>query len=214
MSYIHKALLKAQKEKDARFPKYRTIVSGPREKLPVHSAKTPWLISFFVILLAFAVYSWLNFHDQGTPSPSKNQNTLERYKAETSTDGGEFFDQARNLQKVGRLGEAQGLYEQALRTQPDNAAILNNLGVIYIQERNYSKAADSLETAIRLKPEYADPYYNLACLYAIKGDVRQSLDNLEKARSLDKSVTEWARKDKDLQNLKGLSEFEKITGKQ
>jgi len=90
---------------------------------------------------------------------------------------------------------------------------LNNLGVIYIQERNYSKARNSLESAIRLKPEYVDPYYNLACLYAIKGDVMKSLDNLEKAVSLNKSVMEWARKDRDLQNIRGVHEFEEIIEK-
>jgi len=213
MSYIHNALLKAQKEKDARFPKYKRIFFTSKGKLGIHSARTVWLISLFVILLAFALYSWLDSNDKETLSSSKNQKTVVRYKVEASSDGVEFFKRAKYFQKVGRLKEAQRLYKQALMTEPGNVFILNNLGVIYIQERNYSKARDSLESAIRLKPEYVDPYYNLACLYAIKGDVMKSLDNLEKAVSLDKSVTDWARKDKDLQNLKDLSEFEEITGK-
>ena len=90
--------------------------------------------------------------------------------------------------------------------------MLNNLGVIYIQEGKYSEARNSLENAIRLKPEYIDPYYNSACLYALKGEVRKSLNNLKQAISLDKSVREWARKDRDLQNLRGVPEFEEMVG--
>jgi hypothetical protein len=41
----------------------------------------------------------------------------------------------------------------------------------------------------------------------------KSLENLKKAISLDKLVREWARKDIDLQNMRGLPEFEEITGK-
>jgi tetratricopeptide (TPR) repeat protein len=87
---------------------------------------------------------------------------------------------------------------------------LNNLGVIYIQQQNYPKARNILESAIRLKPEYVDPYYNLACLYAFKGQAIKSLENLKMAISLDKSVREWARKDIDLQNLRGMPEFEEM----
>ena len=111
------------------------------------------------------------------------------------------------------MKEAQRLYKQALKHKPDNVYALNNLGVIYIQQRNYSKASNNLESAIRLKPEYADPYYNLACLYSFKGKTIKSLENLKKAISLDKSAKEWARKDRDLQNMRGVPEFEEITGK-
>jgi tetratricopeptide (TPR) repeat protein len=213
MSYIHKALLKAQKEKDARFPTYRNIFFASKYRLGISSARTIWLISFFVILLAFILYSWLDFHEKDILSPPKDQEPVARYKVPAPSDGKDVFDQAKDFQKMGRLREAQRLYNQALRTQPRNAAIFNNLGVIYIQIGNYSKARDSLERALQLKPKYVDPYYNLACLYALRGNVNKSLDNLRKAVSLDESVTEWARNDKDLRNLRNLSEFQTITGK-
>ena len=93
---------------------------------------------------------------------------------------------------------------------PGHVYALNNLGVIYIQEGNYSEAKKSLEDAIQQKPEYVDPYYNLACLYALKGEVMKSLAQLKKAVSLDESVSEWARRDRDLQNLRGVPGFEEI----
>ena len=213
MSYIHEALQKAQKEKDVRFPKYKRILLGTKGKQGILFSRTVWLISLFFILLAFTFYSWFDFKYRKTLSVPKNQKTVATHKIEATVTFGDFYERAKYFQKIGRLKEAEEFYKQAFALEPGNVFILNNLGVIYIQERNYSKARNSLESAIRLKPEYVDPYYNLACLYAIKGDVMKSLDNLEKAVSLDKSVTEWARKDKDLQNLRGLPEFEEITGK-
>ena len=213
MSYIHEALQKAQKEKDARFPKYKKILLGSKGKPGIFFTRTLLLVSLFVILLAFTLYSWFDSKDKKTISAPKNQKAVVSYKAEAFANVADFYERARYFQKIGRLKEAQRLYKQALMLDPVNVSVLNNLGVIYIQERNYLKARDSLESAIRLKPEYVDPYYNLACLYAFKGNVMKSLENLKKAISLDKLVREWARKDIDLQNLRGLPEFEEITGK-
>jgi len=213
MSYIHEALQKAQKEKDFRFPKYKRILLGTKGKRGIFFSRTVWLISLFFILLAFTFYSWFDFKYRKTLSVPKNQKTVATHKIGATVTFGDFYERAKYFQKIGRLKEAEEFYKQAFALEPGNVFILNNLGVIYIQERNYSKARNSLESAIRLKPEYVDPYYNLACLYAIKGDVMKSLDNLEKAVSLNKSVMEWARKDRDLQNIRGVHEFEEIIEK-
>jgi len=213
MSYIHEALQKAQKEKDVSFPKYKRILLGTKGKPGIFFSRTVWLISLFVILLAFTFYSWFDFKNKKTIPTPENQKTVVSYKAVASANGADFYERARYLQKIGRLKEAQRLYKQSLILKPDNVFILNNLGVIYIQQKNYSKARNSLESAIRLKPEYVDPYYNLACLYALKGKVMKSLENLKKAISLNKLVREWARKDRDLQNMRGVPEFEEITEK-
>ncbi|MBW1613687.1 MAG: hypothetical protein B6I32_06020 [Desulfobacterium sp. 4572_20] len=213
MSYIHEALQKAQKEKDARFPRYKKILLGARGKPGIFFSKILWLIFVFVILLAFTVNSWFDFKYKKTISAPENQKAVVSYKAEASPNGADFYKRAKYFQKIGRLEKAQRLYKQALALEPGNVFVLNNLGVIYIQQRNYSEAINSLESAIRLKPKYADPYYNLACLYALKGKVMKSLENLKKAVSLNKSAREWARKDRDLQNMRGMPEFEEITGK-
>jgi tetratricopeptide (TPR) repeat protein len=213
MSYIHEALQKAQKEKDARFPKYKRILLGSKGKPGIFFSRILWLIFLFVILLAFTVNSWFDFKNKKTIPVLENQKTVVSNKAGASKNGADFYKRARYFQTIGRLKEAQKLYKQALILEPDNVYALNNLGVIYIQQRNYSKAQNSLESAIRLKQEYVDPYYNLACLYSFKGKTIKSLENLKKAISLDKSAKEWARKDRDLQNMRGVPEFEEITGK-
>ena len=121
-----------------------------------------------------------------------------------------LYEKARDFQKSGRLQEAKRLYEEALDLDPEYVDALNNLGVIYIQDKKYSAARALFLKAIRLRPGYVDSHYNLACLHAIKGNVRQSLDHLNRAVSLDPAVKDWARKDSDLQNLRGVPEFQDI----
>ena len=123
-----------------------------------------------------------------------------------------FYEKARRFHKRGRLQDAKRFYQEALRLDPGHVDALNNLGVIYIRDNEYLAAQRNFEKAARLKPGYVDAYYNLACLHAIKGEVTQSLAHLKKAVSLDNSARDWARKDTDLENLRGVPEFEAIIG--
>ena len=123
-----------------------------------------------------------------------------------------FYEKAMRFHKRGRLKDAKRFYQEALRLDPNFVDALNNLGVLYIRDKDYTSAQRSFEKAIQLQPGYVDAHYNLACLYAIKGEVTQSLAHLKKAVSLDRSARDWARKDTDLESLRGLSEFEAIIG--
>jgi tetratricopeptide (TPR) repeat protein len=133
-------------------------------------------------------------------------------KQKVASSARAFYEKAMRFHKRDRLQDAKRFYQEALRLDPDYVDALNNLGVIYIRDKDYTSAQKSFERAVRLRPEYVDAHYNLACLYAIKGEVTQSLAHLKKAVSLDPSARDWARKDTDLENLRGLSEFEAIIG--
>ncbi|MDY6986736.1 MAG: tetratricopeptide repeat protein [Thermodesulfobacteriota bacterium] len=131
-------------------------------------------------------------------------------KSPGPNQGAALYGQALALQKQGRLQEGKALYVAALEHSPKLVSALNNLGAIYIQEKNYPAAGEAFEKAIRIKPGYVDPYYNLACLHALQNDVGRSLFYLKKAISIDRHVKKWASADKDLENLHGHSEYEKI----
>ena len=121
-----------------------------------------------------------------------------------------LYSQALALQGKGSLQEAKKLYEGALETSPNLVSALNNIGVIYMKEKNYGAARGVLEKAVKIKPNYVDPYYNLACLYAVQKNVGQSLSYLRKAVSVDEAARRWAKTDGDLENLHGHSEYENI----
>jgi tetratricopeptide (TPR) repeat protein len=212
MSYIHEALKKAQKEKETRYQEVDGIVSTPGHKPRFYSGKVLWLIPFFLISLAFAVYLWLPSGDTQTPirEPVGPEATP---KPQSVVRAADLYEKARDLHRKGSLQEAMRLYRKTLSLDPNYIDALNNLGVTYIQNRMYPAARESFAKAIRLKPDHVDSHYNLACLDALQGRLRQSLTHLKKAVSLDRSVKEWAIKDADLRNLRGVPEFEQIIGR-
>jgi tetratricopeptide (TPR) repeat protein len=140
--------------------------------------------------------------------PRKRPETLTRDRLHES--GTTLYQQALALQKKGRFQEAKELYEAALERSPHLVSALNNLGAIYIKEKNLAAARGVLQKAIRTDSSYVDPYYNLACLHALQKDVGRSLFYLKKAISVDKAARKWAKTDEDLKNLRGHVEYEKI----
>jgi len=134
---------------------------------------------------------------RGTASPQKATSSAEA-----------FYEKGRRFYKSGRLSDAKRFYQEALRLDPGYVDALNNLGVLYMRDKDYPAAQRSFEMAVSLKPGAVDPHYNLACLYAIRGETEQSLAHLRRAVSLDPTAKAWAQKDSDLESLRGLSEFE------
>jgi len=216
MSYIHEALNKAQKEREASHGDYGGLFSrGRTAKRNFFRRPVLWIsLAIIVILLAFAIYSWLDSRGSRpiVTSEHKYKMPAEAPAKAPVLDAKKYFDRGRVLYKKGRLRDAKRLYGEALKIDPGYVDALNNLAVIYMHEKNFSAAQRSLEKAIRLKPSVADPYYNLACVFAIRGDVPKSLLHLKKAVSIDRSVKQWARKDTDLNNVRGTPGFKDIIG--
>ena len=213
MSYIHEALKKAQEKRDDHYQRYGVLSAQGKKTMSLSGKRVLWVfLVLFVIFLAFVSYSWLDFEAKQIPAASKN-----KYKRPIATpplqgtiDAREFYERAKRYQKNGFLHDARRLYQETLRIDPGYVEALNNLGVIFIYEKDYKEAQSNFEKAIRLNPAYVDSYYNLACLSAIKGEVRKGLAYLKKAISLDQAVKDWAMTDTDLKNLHKTPEFEKM----
>ncbi len=246
MSYIHKALKKAQREKISQHQGYDGVLSAQRNTNRF-SGKAVFLISTVAVIgmLAFTFYSWFDskdktdnikivaakkeplqhpvreqiskppaVHKKPAKAPDNKRVTTppvpNRENISKPTNVKQLYYRARSFQKSGQLNDAKHLYQKALKADPKYADALNNLGVIYIQEKKYKDAQTNFEQAIRVNPGDADPYYNLACVYALKGEIELGLAHLKKACALNRSAIKWAKTDTDLRNLRGLPEFDKI----
>jgi tetratricopeptide (TPR) repeat protein len=130
--------------------------------------------------------------------------------ASKEEDAERLFEKGRIFQKDGLLNDAKRVYEMVLKADPVYVDALNNLGVIYLHEKNYSAAQASFEKAFRLAPRNVDPCYNLACVFALNGEIEQGILYLKKAFLLNASAKIWARADNDLKSLRGMPEFENI----
>ncbi|MFW6147339.1 MAG: TPR end-of-group domain-containing protein [Thermodesulfobacteriota bacterium] len=211
MSYINEALKKAQREKDAISAKYSGFLAARREKKKPLSSRALWWIPSIVVVifLAFALYSWLDPGPE-TTSAIKRDIPQGASRQRAVLDAQDIYARAQRFQKAGRSTEARNLYRTVISIDPNHVSALNNIGVTFLQEKNFINARKSFEDAMRLHPNYVDPYYNLACLYAIQGDTKKGLDYLRKAVVLNSTVRQWARNDGDLRRLKALPEFQEI----
>jgi len=62
---------------------------------------------------------------------------------------------------AGRLSQAETIYQQILRSDPNQPIALHLLGVIAHQTSKNDKAVDLITKALGLKPDYAEAHNNL-----------------------------------------------------
>ena len=118
-----------------------------------------------------------------------------------------LYKEAMGWYQKGDLDKAGEGYKKVLRIEPKHVFALNNLGVIYMSRKGNKEAEDMFRKAIDLKADYVDPYYNLACLYSLSGNISKSIHYLKMAVSINNSVKNWAKNDKDLENVHESAEF-------
>ena len=85
------------------------------------------------------------------------------------------------LVSLGRVPEAIGHYEQALRIEPGFAETYCNLGNVLLQEGKLSDAIGHYEQALRIKPNDPEAHYNLGNVLYQTGKREQALEHFQQA---------------------------------
>lgn len=86
--------------------------------------------------------------------------------------------------RLGRPGEAEAAYREAIRHGPDLAAPRNNLGLLLLARGDAAGAREALEVAARLEPRRAHVQLNLAGARLRVGDRRGALEAARRALEL------------------------------
>ncbi len=87
-------------------------------------------------------------------------------------------------QRAGRLAEAEALYREILREQPDDADALHFLGVVFAQRGDPTAAVDTLRRAVALRPDAPAFHSNLGKALAETGNVDGAVASLRRALEL------------------------------
>ena len=85
------------------------------------------------------------------------------------------------LVQLGRLQEAIGHFEQAVRIRPNQAEAHNNLGAALALTGQMQGAVEQYERALRLKPDYADAHNSLGLALEKVGRVQEAIGHFEQA---------------------------------
>ena len=93
----------------------------------------------------------------------------------------ELYGQARSAQAAGNLAGAAAKYEEILKISPRLAAAYNNLGSIYVQQREFRKAADVLQKGLEINRDMPSASALLGIALYEMGDYSKARPRLEAA---------------------------------
>lgn len=93
-------------------------------------------------------------------------------------------DKGIQLYRAGLYEDAVSEFKEALKTEPDNSTILNNLGLAYLSMERVQEARASLQKALRLRPDYPEALNNYGLLLAGMGEHSKAVGYYEKALKL------------------------------
>jgi tetratricopeptide (TPR) repeat protein len=81
----------------------------------------------------------------------------------------------------GKVSDAIGYFEQALRIKPDNAEAHNNLGMALAQTSKIEEAIAHFEQALRIRPDFAKAHYNLGIALSQTGKREEAIEHYQQA---------------------------------
>jgi tetratricopeptide (TPR) repeat protein len=93
----------------------------------------------------------------------------------------ELYAQARSAQAAGNFADAAAKYEEILKIAPRLAAAYNNLGSIYVQQREFRKAAEVLQKGLEINRDMPSASALLGIALYEMGDYSKARPRLEAA---------------------------------
>ncbi len=91
-----------------------------------------------------------------------------------------------------------------------NAKTLFEKGLSHYEKGEYGKASEFFKEGVIEDPEFHECLYNLACCYSMMGDKNNALVYLNRAAKLHIHCIDWAKEDKELDNIRKDPLFKKI----
>ncbi|HQG38455.1 MAG TPA: tetratricopeptide repeat protein, partial [Chitinophagales bacterium] len=126
-----------------------------------------------------------------------NSKNLQIYELNQTLDGGD-------------LKESIAKFEKALASDPKNASIAFNLGVLYDKLQNMDKTKEYYEKAIALKADYGDAYFNLGVMYFNLGVAKnKEMNAVDDAKDKDGKIYAGLKAERDALFQQALPNLEK-----
>ena len=125
-----------------------------------------------------------------------------------------LITQALNSKQLGDLTSAESDLKKALKIQPENFIVLNNLGNIYSAKNELKKAKDFFSKAINIKQDYSNAIFNLALINEEMGNKKVAVELYKDAIKYDSDNLGFyynlSRIDETFFNNKNINKINKI----
>jgi Tfp pilus assembly protein PilF len=116
--------------------------------------------------------------------PARSLDFVEKALAMDPQNGDAHVARGVDMLALGRLDEAQQVFEQALRYAPNDEVATNGLGLIALSRRQIPEAIAYFSRTIKISPGYGDGYNNLGRAYFEAGQIGDALPFFERALEL------------------------------
>ena len=93
----------------------------------------------------------------------------------------EKFKQAIQNQQENNLDDAQKIYNEILKINPNHIDVHFNLGIIFTKLKEYQKAKNCFEKVIKINPKYFNALNNLGVIFKILKEYQKAKNCFEKA---------------------------------
>ena len=105
--------------------------------------------------------------------------------ADNSSEIAGFFDEGDELFKKGKYAEAEEFFLKAATRTPGDARVYARLGVIYLHQKNFNDAIESLKVAVKCDKYNPSRHYNQALAYMGNNDRQKATVSAREAITLD-----------------------------
>ncbi|MBI4948471.1 tetratricopeptide repeat protein [Candidatus Berkelbacteria bacterium] len=125
---------------------------------------------------------------KSTPTRVSSSNSYAFWDEESPVSRVEIsshFDEADKLFKRGDFEQAEKLFIKAATSNPGDPKVYARLGLLYLQQKNFSDAIESLKVAAKLDKYNPSRHYNLSLAYMGNGDTQKAIASVREAITLD-----------------------------
>ncbi len=99
----------------------------------------------------------------------------EKYDKWDHTD--KYFQQGYAYSMINEFEKAIECYDKYLEIEPEDIAVISNLGAMYGILNNWDKAIELFNSILKIKPEDEQAYYSIGVAYNGKGDYLMAMHN-------------------------------------
>lgn len=90
---------------------------------------------------------------------------------------------------AGDLANAQSDCQKSLQLGPQNAAILDSAGFVYLKQKNYPAAITNYQAALKITPKLASSLYGLGLAEQAQGNQAEATQSIAAAQQIDPKIT-------------------------
>ena len=104
---------------------------------------------------------------------------------ESKPDVPSYYDEGEKLFHEGKYKEAEKLFIKAASLRPNDSKIYARLGLLYLQQKNYTDAIESIKLAVKYDKNNPSRHFNLALAYQGAKDRQRAISAAREAVSID-----------------------------